>query len=95
VRVDIGQDEKGAINPSHDRHTEPGFPHPRQPHVIAQTQGTKFSVLRMAAQYPAGPEYVVCAGNDAVAQFFSEDDARLYALWRNLKYPNRMPTQIG
>lgn len=71
------------MNPSHDRHTEPGFPHPRKPAVVAKAQGKEFSVLRMAPQYPAGPERVVCAGNDAVAQFFCEADALAYAQWRN------------
>jgi uncharacterized coiled-coil protein SlyX len=65
------------MNPTHQRSTDPGFPHPRKPHVVAQSPGKVFSVLRMAPQYPSGPEHVVCAGNDAVAQFFSEDDARL------------------
>ena len=46
-------------------------PH-RKPLVYAHSQGTEFSVLRLAPQYPAGPEFVVCAGSNAVAHFFEE-----------------------
>ena len=59
----------------------------RKPLIYAHAQDTEFSVLRMAPQYPAGPEHVVCAGSDAVAHFFSEDDALKYAAWKNQSPP--------
>lgn len=68
---------------SHQRRTDPGAPHPRASHVIAHAQSREFTVLRLARQYPAGPEHVVCAGSDAVAHFFQAADALAYCQWRN------------
>ena len=68
---------------SHQRIREPGAPHPRASHIIAHAQAKEFSVLRLAPQYPAGPEYVACAGSNAVAHFFEQKDAVDYCQWRN------------
>ena len=54
----------------------------QKPIVYVRAKDTKFSVLRLAPQYPAGPEFVVCAGSNAVAHFFEEADARDYAAIR-------------
>ena len=59
--------------------------HQRASHIIAHAQAREFSVLRRAAQLTGDPEYVVCAGSDAVAHFFCEGEAVEYAKWRNSK----------
>lgn len=68
---------------SHQRRIDPDAPHQHASHVIVRSQDKEFSVLRLAPQYPAGPEHVVCAGNNAVAHFFQEADAQAYSAWRN------------
>ena len=76
------------MNASHHRRADPGAPHNHKPTLIAKAQPRKFSVLRRAPQLYGDPEHAVAADGESVAQvlalFFSEDDARAYAAWRNL-----------
>ena len=74
------------MNPSHHHRADPAAPSHRKPLVYVRAKDTKFSVLRLAPQYPAGPEFVVCAGSNAVGHFFEEADARGYAAWRNTEF---------
>ena len=56
-------------------------------HTVASTHSRKFSVTRRVPTLSGGPEWAVFEGGngpgaDVVAHFFSETDARIYALWR-------------
>jgi hypothetical protein len=71
------------VNPSHQRKTGPDAPHYQASGVINQTPRERYSVLLLAPQYPGGPEHVVCCGNDAVAHFFSAEEAVSFCEWKN------------
>jgi hypothetical protein len=71
------------MNPSHYIRADPAAPSHRKPLVYVRAKDIKFSVLRLAPQYPAGPEFVVCAGSNALAHFFEQKDAEDYCQWRN------------
>ena len=71
------------MKPTHHHRTVPASPPRQKPLVYVRAKDIKFSVLRLAPQYPAGPEFVVCAGSNAVAHFFEQTDAEDYCQWRN------------
>jgi hypothetical protein len=75
------------MKPSHQRRTDSAAPHNAKPFVYAHAQDKHFSVLRLAPQYPSGPEYVACAGSNAVAHFFDEHQALEYCTWKNQSPP--------
>jgi hypothetical protein len=72
----------GDMNPLHKRRTGPGSKHNRKFDVVARTRAKEFIVLnRQAMSYD--PQFAVASDGNAVAHFFSEDDARDYAKWKN------------
>ena len=78
--------------PSHHRSDVPGTHHNTPSKCLAHAESTDFAVLRRAPQLAGDPEFAVCAGNNCVALFFNEDDARLYARWRKLRCPKNLTT---
>lgn len=80
------------MNPSHHRSEEPGAEHHSPPVCHAQSQSTKFAVLRRVPQLLYDPEHAVCAGSEAVALFWNEEAANKYARWRNEGCPKNPTT---
>ena len=83
------------MNPSHKRNPNPVALHHRKPYVTGHAESKEFNVLRLAPHYLYAPEYVACAGNNAVAHFFVEADAKEYVLWKNRPCPTKPPTPIA
>lgn len=81
------------MNPSDHRRAGPGEPHNKTPDVIAYPRKGRYAVLKLAPQYPSGPEHAVCCDNDCVAHFFEQDLAKEYAKFKNRKpCPKSPPT---
>ena len=71
------------MSASHQRKEGSDTPPSRTPVVTARAPRGDFKVLRLAAQWFGGPEYVVCREANAVAHFFERADADAYVQWKN------------
>lgn len=76
--------------PSHHRSDAPGAHHNTPAKCLAHAESTDFAVLRRAPQLTGDPEFAVCAGNNCVALFFTEAEAKLYCRWRQLRCSNKL-----
>ena len=76
----------------HHLSDSPGAHHNTPAKCLAHAESTDFKVLHRAPQLDGDPEFAVCAGNNCVALFFNEDDAKLYARWRKLRCPKNLTT---
>jgi hypothetical protein len=79
------------MSESHRRSSEPGAVHNTPAKCIARHESTDFKVLHREPQLRGDPEFAVCAGNNSMALFFNESDAKTYAAWKNKNHPQRDP----